>query len=568
MAEDPNFAGEPTTDLCLGRALLGTREYGEAFRLFSGLVGLPHSDDHLAEQACLYQLWATTPPDGVDGVPQPCSTHHPSQLPPLLFASDRVPMAVSLFELATREQRVDQAVSIADWILASQPPIDATTQGFVTHRLFDLARHATPIQLQELNREESQLAQVVSLFAQHWAAVAEENWDWLGGNFPALRQHLSELNAEAYADEIELAMVGGDEPRAAVFGCTLDLSGPGRSVSRAALAGFLLAQRSFDPDAAQQSRLLIVDIGEGGQTPAEAVAELDQLGVLAIIGPLDDLLAAEVLTAAEMLEIPAISLAPNSAVVNPSWTFLLAPSAVAEAEALVELVVDEGLLDIAVAMPIPVPFYMEQLVNEFTEYASAYGIRVHEPVVYQVDNLQAEMQDAAETLADRHFDGLLIADTANNATTLAAYLGVEDIWARRPGQSPSGPRRYVLYLGNSFWNNPEFLASGPDYLAGGVFPAWMSDATGRQSTVDFIDRFSDVFGRRPGVLDSFAHDALASLRLIALDSSARTRDSVREVLLNGLFSDLAVGDLSFGLDHIHDTAPVLLQVTSTGFEPL
>ena len=568
MAEDSDFAGEPATDLCLGRALLGTREYEEAFRLFSGLLGLRHSDDNLSEQACLYQLWAVTPPDGVDGAVQPCLTHHPSQIPALLFEADRIPLTVSLFELAAREQRLLDAVSIADWMLTAQEIPDATTQGWMIHRLLGMARYADPAELQVLSRQESELGLLVSSFAEHWLAVAEENWDWLEENLPGLRELLIELDAEAYADAIELAMAGRDEPRAAVFGCALDLSGPGRPVSRAALAGFLLAQGAFDPDAAQQSRLIIVDIGEAGQTPADAVAELDQQGVLAIIGPLDDRLADAVLTAAETLEIPAISLAPNSTVANPQWSFVLAPSAVAEAEALVEFVVDEGLLDIAVAMPIPVPPYMEQLVDEFAEYATAYGIGVHEPVVYQIDNLQAEMQDAAETLADRHFDGLLIADTANNATTLAAYLGVEDIWARSPGQSPSGPRRYVLYLGNSFWNNPEFLASGPDYLAGGVFPAWMSEVTGRESVVDFIDRFIDAFGRRPGVLDSFAHDALASLRQIALESSARTRDSVREVLLNGLFPDLAVGDLIFGSDHIHDHTPLLLLVTSTGFEPL
>ena len=568
MAEDSDFAGEPATDLCLGRALLGTREYEEAFRLFSGLVGLRHSDDNLSEQACLYQLWATTPPDGVDGVLQPCLTHHPSQIPVLLFEVDRIPLTVSLFELAAREQRLQDAVSIADWMLTSQDSLDATTKGWMLHRLLDLARHAGPVQLQQLSQEASDLAELVWLFAQHWAAVEEQRWDWLEENLAVLREHLIELDAEAYADAIELAMTGRDEPRAAVFGCTLDLSGPGRPASRAALAGFLLAQGAFDPDAVQQSRLIIVDVGEAGQAPADAVAELDQQGVLAIIGPLDDELAGDVLTAAETLGIPTISLAPNSAVADPQWTFLLAPSAVAEAEALVQFVVDEGLLDIAVAMPIPVPPYMEQLVDEFVDYATAYGIRVIEPVVYQVDNLQAEMQDAAETLADHHFDGLLIADTASNATTLAAYLGVEDIWARSPGQSPSGPRRYVLYLGNSFWNNPEFLQSGPDYLAGGVFPAWMSDVTGHERGVDFIDRFTDVFGRRPGVLDSFAHDALASLRQITLESAARTRESVREVLLNGLFPDLAVGDLSFGSDHIHDHTPVLLQVTSTGFEPL
>jgi ABC-type branched-subunit amino acid transport system substrate-binding protein len=123
-------------------------------------------------------------------------------------------------------------------------------------------------------------------------------------------------------------------------------------------------------------------------------------------------------------------------------------------------------------------------------------------------------------------------------------------------------------LGNSFWHNPEFLLSGPDYLAGGVFPAWLPAELGFEGTERFVERFQEVYGRRPSFLEGFAHDALALLHYLVLDVQVSSRAGLRDAIeqLEGV--EGATGELRFAGDHAGQQRPFLLMVTSEGFAPL
>ncbi|MCA9563212.1 MAG: hypothetical protein KC561_06975, partial [Myxococcales bacterium] len=182
-------------------------------------------------------------------------------------------------------------------------------------------------------------------------------------------------------------------------------------------------------------------------------------------------------------------------------------------------------------------------------------------------DMQAEAQDAARRLSHGNWDAILIADTGSNATTLAAYLAVENVWARAITSEPRSDRKYVVYLGNSFWHDPQFLNEGPDYLSGAVFPTWLGVVESSPSAARFSDAFERVFDRRPGLAGSFAFDALATLQYLMLDSGIRTRSGIRDALseLDGL--EGVTGQVSFGADGTSQQTPMLMTISDGGFAP-
>ncbi len=314
-------------------------------------------------------------------------------------------------------------------------------------------------------------------------------------------------------------------------------------------------------------------VGAGAMTSVIGVlsgisSELDELGVLAIVGPFQLELAEGATREASTRRIPLISLAPVARREARDWSFAFYPDPAQEAASLIALAHAEGLWELALAMPSRTSDYLEQFVEAFEEGADREGLRIVAREVYGVDDLQAEADRVAGRLAGQSFNGLLIADTPQNASTIAAYLAVRDVWGRGIGESPPEGRRYIVYFGNSSWHDPEFLRAGPSYLAGGVFAAWLPVELEVEATGRFVERFEAIFGRRPGPLGAFAHDALSLLRHLVIESGVASRTGLRNALESGDSVDGATGTVRFGADGETQGSPLLLQIRAGGFQPL
>ena len=561
----------PEEDLCLSRALLGLDEDEEALAIAGPLSSAAVVDPETRATACTLAAWAAIRLDRraeAIALVDRCDSELVLSQDDVLLAADAVPTAAMLLETRVEANRLVGALYAAQWLVEISDSVDGATREWALMRAFSVSELLSDGDRHTLSAQSSELITTVVLHSELLQAIAEGDEEAVEQRLAEVQTRLLAISAEEVLLELSDRLVAAESTRPAVVGCVVTLSGPQRQAGRAVLAGLLLAQGAFEPDNEPTSLLLIRDSGETPGSVAAAVADLDAAGVLAIVGPIDAVLAQETARQAGLRGIPSISLTRDAAVTEASrWTFQLFANPAAEAELLLEAAAMHGLRRVAIAIPAPTPDYIVELVEAFEQGASFMGIAVDEPVRYFVDDLQAEADSTAAILAARDFDALFIADTGENATTLAAYLGVHDIWSRPVDRPASSTRREIVFLGTSFWHNPEFLASGPDYLAGGLFPSWVPVESERFVTAEFARGFESTYGRRPGIIGAFAYDALNLLHLILLDDAVRTRQGIWHALDQAVDVEGVTGDLQFGAERTTVQRPALFTVTRGGFEP-
>ena len=561
----------PDEDLCLSRAFLGMGQDEDALSIAGPLSTAPGVEARTRAAACTTAVWAATRSDRLAeaiNLLDRCDGELSVDVDDVLLVTDDIPVATVLFEVRRQANRYVEALDAAQWLFEIANGVDEATRSWVMSNAFALSPMLSDWDKDQLEQRSSPLLTALVSHADLLGAIEEGDDEAVGEQLPVVQARLLALQAEEIVLDLQDLLFTMENARPVVIGGVLTLSGPQRQAGRAVLAGLLLAQDAFQPQDEPTSLLLIRDSGQTAQSAAAAVAELDSAGVLAIIGPADPVLAAEVAREAGLRGIPTLSLTRDPAVTDTSrWTFQLFASPRAEAELLLETSAMYGLRRVAVAAPAPTPDYMRELIEAFEEGAAHMGIAVEELVTYYVDDLQAEAEATAAQLAARDFDALLIADTGENATTLAAYLGVHDIWSRPVDRPASATRREIVFLGTSFWHHPDFLASGPDYLAGGLFPSWVPVESDRFVTTEFSVAFETTYARRPGLLGAFAFDALQLLRLISLDDGVRTRQGVWRALDQAAGVEGATGDIGFDEQRTTTQQPVLFSVTRGGFEP-
>ena len=558
-------------DLCTSRALLGAGDAEEALALAAPLATAAGLNDDERAIACVLALWSTMALDrDAELVAQAdrCAGGPAVDHDAVLLSADAITAATVLVSAHDATEEYGWGLEEAIWLAEEAPEADQATRKWAIDQAFGMAAKARSEDLQGLPLE-SQLSEALVAYGELFRAALADDFATVSAMLAGVQSKLIELGADAALQEVEEILLGAEHQLAPVIGCVLPLSGPRRRAGRAALAGLLLAQEAFDPVAEPRSLLLIRDAGDSTEAVAEAVTELDALGVVAIIGPNDVVLGSALAAEAGVRGIPVIALSYDRSVSSQSdWAFSLFADPAAEADALIAVATDYGLSRVALALPSPTPDYLQRMIDAFEDRASQVGIQVGPTVRYFVDDLQSEAQQAAERLRRESFDALLIADTGAHATTLAAYLGVHDVWSRSPTQLASSGRREIVYLGTSFWHSPEFLADGPDYLAGGVFPSWIPVEAGEEQTVAFSDDFEMTYGRRAGLIDAFAFDAMSVLRVVMFEAGVRSRQGLRSALEQSTQFSGATGTVQFGDDRVSIQRPTLFTVQRGGFQPL
>ncbi len=554
---EPEFGAAPRADICLSRALLGEGDADAALALAAPLAEDRTLADDERRQACLVAVWASLRTDDSRGARRLagiCEGERPLGVADVLRPDDSDAAHVVLATLRYEGGDYGTAFAHLEALLAA----DDVTREWSIRTALSWAQQAPAAAIVELGPTRDPLTAAAILVAERESALAASDPSALERLLPLVQEALNALDsraAQAYLGD--LPAVGVDEARAPMFGVVLPTAGPHRAEARAVLAGLLLAQRAFQPGYEPFSQLLIRDTAEDPAEVRTAVAELVDAGVIALIAPTIPEIAEWVEAEAERLAVPVLSLAPT-AEVNRSWRFGFYADPAAEADALLEFATIRGLGRIAIAMPSDASPHAEAVVAALGERGPAQGIGVDEPLYYYADDLQSELEEMADRLSRRDFEALLIADTGANATTLAAYLAVHNVWSGDPFDATGG-RRQVQYFGTSSWEDTSFLNDGPDYLAGGIFPAWLlgSDAAER-----FAADFSFVYGRPPGLPASFAYDALTLLRAQTLDYGASSRAALRQNLLVPTELTGATGPLRFGAGQRRDVQPQLMRVTS------
>jgi len=304
-------------------------------------------------------------------------------------------------------------------------------------------------------------------------------------------------------------------PDSARIGLLVPLSGKNRAIGEASLDGARIA-------ATREEDLVALDTGG---TPAGTTRQFEALSadvsVAAIVGPLraDDTNAVVPRASAESMTLLPLS---QGEVATSPYVYQTAMTRTLQAQTIAAYAVRKlGLRRFAIAYPGDA--YGARYADLFRSAVRAEGGTIVGTVTYspgqtefahQVDELQAlEANGAAQAV--------FLPDSAATIALLAPEIRREM------------PR--IQLLGSSEWNEGFILAGVANSLEGAIFVDGFHAQSARPATRTFVEKYRRRFGRRPGILEAQAHDAVALIEA-AVARGAFTRQEIQLMLENlGIF---------------------------------
>ncbi|WP_025323661.1 penicillin-binding protein activator [Deferrisoma camini] len=381
---------------------------------------------------------------------------------------------------------------------------------------------------------------------------------------------LSDLEADFAGEPVgraAAALRGRIEARKAVspgtYGLLVPLTGPLAPFGRRVLRGAVLGAGLFGPED-PGVRLLVRDTRADPETAAAAAEELARAGAVGLVGPLKGEAARRAASAARSAGVPLVALTPAAGVAGDGSYRLYLPEAEEMAVLVRYAVQGLGLRTFAILYPdtntgrLYRDRFWDRVVAEGGEItgveafggdlASAseaverltgvYGLTpeelrarfleeerlrlARERELWEalgVTPAEAGEPDAAIQVDEQRlaeykprpivdFDAVFLPAPALTAAQVAPLLAFHDV-------------EDVVLLGIRAWNFPGFVEVGGDAVEGAVFAAEFHPD--RPASRAFAEAYRRAYGETPGVLEAYAHDALA---LVVAGGAEETRPAL------------------------------------------
>ena len=367
-----------------------------------------------------------------------------------------------------------------------------------------------------------------------------------------------------------LVLTEATAPPTPTLGLLLTLTGPARRAGRALLGGALLAQRSFDDEAAA-SRLLIRDTFGDATAVTKAVDELAAAGAVAIVGPVEPELVEVARAAAVRHGLPHLALSPKPLVTHQPGSFRLFVDAAAEAARAVEAAVTRRgaqRLVIVTEKSSPDGAFLDLFRAAALREAQARGVT--QVATLEVDptgkNLQTTGASAAAAIAATDADAVLFATTSMAVSAVVSNLAAKDVWPA-DGETRDRRRR-VTYLLNSMAADDYLLRNAAAYLQGAILPYWFLAPLATDDAAVFRNRFVFHFGREPSGAEAFSHDAVTLFRKAMLTDGLHDAAELRRRLDGDWSAQGVVGPIRFDANGNPKLRPRLATVKNGRFEAL
>ena len=326
----------------------------------------------------------------------------------------------------------------------------------------------------------------------------------------------------------------------AAIGCVLPLSGKQKALGERALRGALLGAEILGAAGGQGA--LVVEVRDSGSDPVrarQAVEELAQGGVLAIVGPPDRASAVEAGGAARALGVPLFTLGPDDGRASPTVFRLPRPRAEA-ARAAAQLIADARLARVAVLGPDGASG--RELARVFAEAARQRGLTIVAEVrfgesatsfAHEVKQLEAARPQA-----------IFLPATAAQLDLLAPQLATSGLVAMTNVKASGREARIFATADGLTQRN---LVRSGKYLQGATVlpPYWADPADPRAAA--FLERYREAYGEEPSVLDALAFDAVRAVRLAMSAGEPEAWTDVAGALRR-LDAGGLTGALGFGAD--------------------
>ena len=333
------------------------------------------------------------------------------------------------------------------------------------------------------------------------------------------------------------------------IGCLLPLSGPYESFGRMALKGIELAMNQFCSQGIQPAvKLIIKDTESDANKAAEAVKELFEEHVAAIIGPIFTAESAALVAQDKSIPIITITQKTNIADVG-DYVFRNFFTPMMQVHTLVSYVIEKlGLGSFAILYPDD--NYGTTFMNLFWDEVTAYGGKVvgvesyniehtdfADPIkklvglYYEVpedlkideeagkkDNISKDKEEQ-EPQAVVDFDAIFIPDAPERAGLIIPQLAFYDV-------------ENVYLLGTNLWHCDGLIKMARRYVQNAIMPDIFFAESSLKQVGDFVAVFEQTFKEKPGFIEAVAYDSAMILFQIVSRPDIRYRSSIKNALIN------------------------------------
>lgn len=348
--------------------------------------------------------------------------------------------------------------------------------------------------------------------------------------------------------EIETASFGL-APSAALpaIGVLLPLKGDYAAFGEEALNGILLAAGVFGA-LPPKIEVIVKDTGTDLPSVDRAMTELaSDARVVGVIGPLLSSTAMEAARSAQRLKVPVITLSQKDGVTSAGeYVFRNFLTPEDQARALAGHAADAGHKRFAVLYP--QTNYGIELLKHFEAAVKERGGSVVRQAAYApgTTDFSAEVKrvfgvQTKEKMENRRkvreftptvkVDALFIPDSHESVALIVPYLDYYSV-------------KGVQLLGSNGWNSPRLVELAGRAVEDAVFVDGFFIESRRPEAAEFTRKFSEAYGKAPGILSAQAYDA-ALMLLNASSGQTIDRESVAASLRVTSGFRGATGQMSF-----------------------
>jgi ABC-type branched-subunit amino acid transport system substrate-binding protein len=332
------------------------------------------------------------------------------------------------------------------------------------------------------------------------------------------------------------------------IGCLLPLSGPFKKYGDRAMKGIELALSQFNAVATNPSiRLLVKDTGGNSDKAIRAAHEMQNDQVAATIGPL--ITAEAVATEAQHSGIPMITITQKEKIADISdniFRNFITPEM--QAKAVVSYAAE--VLEVKnFAVLYPEEKYGTHFMNLFWDEVLKYGGKIvgseaynpshtdfKDPIkklvglYYEVpEDLKEKPEDEeipSEELADEEeepepivdFEAIFIPDAPKKVGLIIPQLAFHDI-------------EDVYLLGTNLWHSKKLVEMAREYIQRAIIPDGFFPESTSARVKDFVEKFENTYGQRPGFIEAIAYDTSMILFQILRKPDVRSRNAIKNALL-------------------------------------
>jgi ABC-type branched-subunit amino acid transport system substrate-binding protein len=338
------------------------------------------------------------------------------------------------------------------------------------------------------------------------------------------------------------------EPEEVAIGAVLPLKGVYATFGEAALKGILLAADVF-ANKYGPVEVKAMDMAGGESSIDWAIDTLSEdRRMLGLVGPLVSRTAGVVALKAQQKGLPIIVLSQKDGIPETGdYVFrnFLTPTQQAESIAGYAY---KMLGKKKFAVLYPRNRYGVELSNHFKREVTELGGEIVNEISYSPE--QKDFGEELEFLFDievkehvkgrRHIreytptveiEALYIPDYPEAVGQIAPYLAYYNI-------------KDLQLLGSNGWNSPRLVELAGKYVEGAIFVDGFFSWSERPGTKQFIERFTEVYGHRPGLIEAQAYDATMML-VAAIRDGGESREGIRNNLDGSYGFEGATGTMQF-----------------------